>query len=434
MTLSRKFVVILVSSILIFALSSLGALYFFYTTYLKVYLAEKIKTQNEITIDYINDIIERQTLDDIDNIFSDVEIEFFELVEKNNWKIPLKEQKNRDIVINYLVKSGVTPKYIEEILPSNTIEKVLESIQQEGSPENNFIQRITWSLIIADIIIVLVIGIGIFIFARKTILPIQHVTKEISEIDLRKPKKQISYDKKDEVWLLIHAINELSQRINIQENIRSRLLADISHELKTPITSIQTYLEGISDGVIKLEGKTMKSLTDEMKRLISLVNQIMEFERFENKDLELNITKENISDILKEIAETHKNRLKENHQRIKITGDEKWEIFLDKDLFKQITHNLIWNFLKYAGRETLLTINVTKNYIDFSDNGKGVKAKEIPFLTEKFYQANNEKTGDIKERGIWVGLAIVWKIIESHKWNFQIKSDEGKGFSFKIIF
>lgn len=434
MSLSRKFVVILALSILFFAISSIWALYFFYNTYLKIYLAEKIKAQDEITLDYINEIIEKQTLDDIDNIFSDVEIEFFELLEDNEWKIPLKDQKNRDIVINYLVKSWVTPKYIEEILPTNNLEKVLSSMKEPGSPESNFISRLTWSILITDFIVILFIVVVLFLISRKIILPIKQATLELSQLDPKKPWQEISYDKKDEIGLLISSINELSKRINIQENIRSRLLADISHELKTPITSIQTYLEGISDGVIKLDGKTLKSITDEMKRLINLVNQIMDYERFENKQLELNLTKENPSEILKQLSETHKNRLKENHQRIKVTGDEKVEILLDKNLFTQVVHNLIWNFLKYAGRESLLTINITKNYIDFSDNWQGVKSKEVPFLTEKFYQANLEKTWDIKERGIWVWLAIVWKIIESHAWNFQIKSDEGKGFSFKIIF
>ncbi len=433
MSLSRKFIIVIVSSILVFALSSIAALFFFYNTFLKIYLAEKVKTKEDITIDYINQIIEKQTLDDIDNIFSDVEIEFFELLEKNKWKIPLKEEKNRDVIINYLVKSGVTPKYIEEILPTNNLQKVLESMQQPWSPESNFISRLTSALILFDGVVILLIVWAIFIFARKTLLPIRQVTQEIKQIDPRSPNKTIVYDKQDEVWLLINAINQLSDRINIQENIRSRLLADISHELKTPITSIQCYLEWISDGVIKLDGKTLKSITEEMTRLISLVNQIMDYEKFENKTLELNVSKENVAHILKELSETHKNKLKENHQRIKVTWDEKQEIFMDKNLFKQVAHNLIWNFLKYAGRESVLTINITKNYIDFSDNGKGVLAKEIPFLTEKFYQANNEKTGDIKERGIGVWLAIVGKIIEAHNWKLQIRSDEGKWFSFKII-
>jgi hypothetical protein len=104
-SLARKFIIIILSSILFIAIVNIAAFYVFYTTYLKIYLAEKFGNKKEITIDYINDIIKKQTEDDIDNIFSDVNIEFFELLENNNQKIKLDKQKNIDIVVNYLVKS-----------------------------------------------------------------------------------------------------------------------------------------------------------------------------------------------------------------------------------------------------------------------------------------------------------------------------------------
>ncbi len=432
MNLSRKFIIIIVSSILFIAIINVVAFYFFYNSYIKIYLAEKIKYRDDISIDYINDVIEKQTVDDIDNIFSDVEVEFFELLWNNKGKIPLNKEENRDIIINYLIKSGVTPKYIEEILPTNNFQKVLDSLKNKSSPEYNFLTKLTWSISIINLLSIIGIIIVIFFFTKKTISPIKQVTDQIKNLDFLKPNQEISYNKKDEIGLLISAINGLNKKLSVQENIRTRLLADISHELKTPITSIQCYLEGISDGVIKLDGKTLPSLTEEMKRLINLVNKIMDYEKFDNKNLEANLQEENVSDILKLVVETHKKKLKENHQRIKITG-ENIIIPMDKDLFKQLAHNLIGNFLKYAGKESLLTINITKKYIDFSDNGAGVRQGEIPYLMEKFYQGNIEKTWNIEERGIGIGLSIVWKILDSHKWKYQVKSDEGKGFSFKII-
>lgn len=434
MSLWRKFIVIILASITFIALINVLAFYWLYSIYIKIYLAEKIKYRDEITIDYINEIIEKQTIDDIDNIFSDVEIEFFELLEDNGWKISLGEEENRDIIINYLIKSWVTPKYIEEILPTNNFQKVLESLKIKGSPESNFLDKIIDWILIANGLSIIMIFFFIFIFTRKTILPIKQVTDQIKKQDFLKSWEEVTYKKKDEIGLLINAINWLNKSLSIQENIRSRLLADISHELKTPITSIQCYLEWITDGVIKLDEKTLGSITDEMRRLINLVNKIMDYEKFENKNLELNTGTTNLSEVLKIIAETHKKRLKEKHQRIKITWEENVNIFMDKDLFIQVCHNIIGNFLKYAGKETLLTINITKKYIDFSDNWKGIKQSEIPFLMEKFYQWDIDKSGNIEERGIWVWLSIVWKVIEAHNWSYQIKSEEDKGFSFKILF
>jgi len=120
--------------------------------------------------------------------------------------------------------------------------------------------------------------------------------------------------------------------------------------------------------VIKLNEKNLASITDEMSRLITLVNTIMQYESFENQKLDLKLKDENLPPIIKSLVETHKKRLKENKQKI--------------------------------------------------------KAKEIPFLMEKFYQGKDEKSGDIKERGIGVGLSIVKKILDAHDWDVSIKSSE----------
>ncbi len=441
MSLSRKFIISLVISIIFIATVNVVSFYVFYSSYLGKYFNEKIQSRDSITIEYINKIVEKQTIDDIDSIFTDTEIEFFELLENNDWKIPLTKQKNIDIVINYLVKSGITPKYIDEIIPADNFWKVLEALRNKNSLEYKFVNKMAISILIVNILSIWIIIFGLLIFIRKTILPIKEATMSIKKaiswnnIIWDDNSVEIKYhNKRDEIWLLITAINKLNRKLNMQEHIRTRLLADISHELKTPITSIQCYLEWISDGIIKLDQKNLNAITDEMKRLISLVNKVMEYEKDDREKLNLVLEEYNIADLIKQLAETHKKRLKENKQRIKVTWDEYLTLNIDEDLFKQVSHKIVWNFLKYAWRNSLLKINITKNYIDFCDNWVWIKSSEVPFLTEKFYQWNIEKTWDINSRWIWVWLSIISKIIISHGWKYEIKSDKGKGFSFKIYF
>ena len=112
---------------------------------------------------------------------------------------------------------------------------------------------------------------------------------------------------------------------------------------------------------------------------------VMEYEQFENKELSVNLKDIDIQKVLIEVSETSKQKLKQNKQRVKVSGEDVTKQ-LDEDLFRQIIHNIIGNFVKYAGKKTHLQINVTKNYIDFADDGKGIAAKEVPFLLEKFYQ------------------------------------------------
>ena len=435
MSLSRKFITVILLSILIVAIINIVAFYLFYSTYLWTYLNESSKTKKEISLDYINKIQKKQAEDEIDNLFSDTEIEFFELLDNNNWKIPLDKKENRNIVLRYLAKVWISPKYyIEQLIPKENLNQIIDKIKDKNSPENNFITRVTKSILLTNLLTIAFLSIAIWFFIKKTIFPIKEVTKKIKKLKPWKESSIIEYNKKDEIWLLINSINWLNRRLNVQKKIRSRLLADISHELKTPITSIWCYLEWITDWIIKLDKKNLSAITDEMNRLISLVNRIMNYEKFENQKLDLDKQENNISELVKQVVETHKKNLKESKQRIKIAWDENLLVKLDKNLFKQIVHNMIWNFLKYSWKNTLLTINITKKYIDFSDNGSGVKQNEIPYLTEKFYQASKEKSWDAEKRWIWVWLSLISKIIERHNWSFDIKSDTNKWFSFKIYF
>lgn len=437
MSLSRKFIIAILTTILFITTINIVAFYVFYTTYLKIYLVEKIESRDKVTIEYINEVIKKQTIDDIESIFTDTEIEFFELLENNDWKIPLSKEKNVDIVVNYLVKSWIAPKYIEEIIPTDNFWKVLEAMTDKNSPEYRFINKLSISILITNIISISISIILLIIFIRKTIYPIKDITQKIKEIQNKKSSSKqteelVYYNKKDEVWLLVDAINNLNKKLNLQDEIRTRLLADISHELKTPITSIQCYLEWISDWVIKLDQKNLNSITYEMKRLISLVNKIMEYEKLDRKKLDLSLSDFPLYELLINLVETHKKRLRENKQRIKVNWEIWYILTADKDLFVQLVHNLIWNFLKYAWKNTILRINITKKYIEFSDDWVWVKNSEIPFLTEKFYQWKIEKTWDIDSRWIWVWLSIVTKIIDSHSWRYEIKSDLWKWFSFKV--
>lgn len=405
----------------------------FYNSYIKLYLSEKISSRQNVTIEYINDIIERQALEDTDNIFSDVQFQFFELLDINEWSIPLGKEENMNIVVDFLVKSGVSAKYIEEVIPENNLEKVLESMKDPESPERLFVKRLFLSMVIVNALILLIMAGGIFIFTRRIIHPIKKATSQIEKLKIGTNDVEIEYPKKDEIWLLIESINALNGKLSVQEKIRSRLLADISHELKTPITSIQCYLEWISDGIIKLSPENLGSITSEMTRLIELVNKIMEYEKFENTDLELNKNVENPYKLIEQIVETQKIHLSESKQIIEIEGSKNIELSLDKDLFTQLVYNLIGNFIKYAWKKSTLKIKISSKKIIFIDDGAGISKRETQYLFEKFYQGKKEKTGDIKSRGIWVGLSIVKKVIEAHRWTMQVKSDTGKWFKFTIF-
>ncbi len=433
MSLSRKFIIVVLWSILFIAITNIIWFYVFYSTFLQVFLAEKLQWRSQVSLEYIQSLVIKQWLDEVDQIFNEVSITLFEKFWDDN-VIQLDSKENVDVVINYLYQSWVAPKFIEEVVPTNNLEKVLDALRDTSTPEYKFIRNIFISIVITNIVAIILLGIVIGIFVQRTILPIREATKQIKKLKPWKWSVDIQYWAKDEVWLLIWSINWLNKRLILQEEIRSKLLADISHELKTPITSIQCYLEWIIDGVIKLDDKNLASISWEMERLIEMVNKIMKYEQFENTDLELSLESQNMYDILVEVASTHKQRMKEIEQTVSVVWDKNLIRNIDEDLFKQLSHNLIGNFMKYAGEKSQLTISISKKSVSFSDNWKWIQKDEIPFLMEKFYQWDISKTWKVDERGIGVWLSIVGKIISEHGWSFKISSDEWKWFTFTIIF
>lgn len=431
MTISRKIILALIWSILFIAFINIVSFYIFYSYYFKIYLWEKIQTQKEITIDYVNSIIEKQTLEEVDNIFNDIELTFFELLEKNKWKIKLDNKENIDIVVNYLSKAWVNIRYIQDVIPKNYLEEIIKNIRDKQTPEYNFFNKLIYSILLTNFVSISFLILFLLIFTRKIFLPIRETTEKIKKLNIWKDFRLIDYNKEDEIWLLVTAINWLNTKLNIWENIRSKLLADISHELKTPITAIQCYVEWIKDWIIKLDNNILNSIINEMQRLVKLVNKIMEFEKYDNEEIKLNLTSEDIKFITEQVIKQFKQKLKIKNQKI-ITSWLDKKILTDKDSFIQIIQNIISNFIKYAWPSTILKIEFWVNFIRFQDNWKWISKSEIPYIKEKFYQSKQEKTWDIEDRWIWIWFSIIDKIVKALNWEIEINSDEWKWLEIKI--
>lgn len=434
MLLSKKFVIVLFWSVSSIAVLNIIAFYVLYSIFIAQYLSEKIDARQEVTLEYINNIVERQTLEEVDNIFSESELEFFELLDVWWGKIELNSEKNINTVVDFLVKSGISPKYIEEIIPNNNLEMVLEDLKNPQSPESSLIKRIFIWLSIVNILLLFWVWVLIYFMSRRTFLPIQKITQELEKFRIWEDFHKIEYDKKDEIWLLIRSLNMLNRKLALQESIRTQLVADISHELKTPITSIQCYLEGISDKVISLTPETLASLSSEMQRLIKLVNMILQFQNLENTTKISQKTSFSPYKYIKDVRKNLSVQLESQLQELRIRWSKNIEIYADADLFIQLLYNIFWNFMKYAGTGSILTVVIQSTGIVFSDNGVGIAKSHVPYLFEKFYQWKQEKSEDIEKRGIGVGLSLVKKICELHNWKIYIRTDTDKWFTLEIIF
>lgn len=293
------------------------------------------------------------------------------------------------------------------------------------------------AMFILNIFLILLILAISSLWIRLSFRPILSIIDNLSSVINKREYRSIEYRKKDEFGALISTINLLNTNLSNQEKIRADFLADLSHEIRTPITAIKCYLEGMEDGVIEMTEQNTHHLHREIDRLIEITSSIMEYEKLAGQDRStLSLDRIDLTEMLEIVREEYSPTLRSHKQKIAFSDGKRFFVRMEHDKCMQLLHNIVSNFTKYAGENTTLTVRTfhknEESHLIFSDDGRGIPKEEIPFVREKFYQVEKSRSASAK-RGIGIGLSIIEKIIEIHGGSLDVSSDAGKGFLLHIV-
>ena len=246
---------------------------------------------------------------------------------------------------------------------------------------------------------------------------------------LTREVKKFATDKKLEIEML-----------KVREEYRREFLGNVSHELKTPLFTVQGYISTLLDGAIddkNVRKKYLKRAEKGVERLIYIIEDLDMITKLEVGDLNLEFSEFDIVELIQNVFDLLE--MKADKKKINLVfGDNDIQrifVYGDKDKIQQILENLIVNSIKY-GKEGGLTevsvIKLTKRkvLIQISDNGEGIEKQNIPRLFERFYRV--DKSGARSEGGSGLGLAIVKHIIEAHKEKIYVESEFGIGSEFSF--
>lgn len=238
-----------------------------------------------------------------------------------------------------------------------------------------------------------------------------------------------------EIVELSDSINFLSESLAKQEDIRNRYASDISHELRTPITTLKSHLEAIIDGVWNSDEEHLNILMLEIDRLSSLVDDLKDSFTSEEYTLNLNKTKFNLSKEMYDIVTTFiPIYTKENHN-IDFSIEDTIDINMDKNKLKQIMYNILSNSIKYLNNKGTVSIILTKNrdnaIIKVIDDGIGIKKEDLPHIFDRFYRSDSSRNRNTGGTGL--GLSIVKTIVEAHNGTIHVVSSSGKGTEITIV-
>lgn len=301
---------------------------------------------------------------------------------------------------------------------------------------NELLNNFKNSIIIA---IVMSLSIGIII-ALILSTNITNPIKQISDATLK--IKDGEYDinleesKIIELQNLQNNIRYLSRNLKNQKYVRKQYAQDISHELRTPITNLQLYIEAIKDGVIDVDDQTLSSLLEEIHRLEGLVVNLNKSFNDNSEYLKINKNEFDLSKHIKLILETIKPRL--NKLDISLIEEINDGIMInsDRDKISQVVQNLISNAIKSIKDDGLIRVSLHEDknniYIDVKDNGVGITDEKKEIIFERFYRIDDARNTKINGHGL--GLSISKNFVESLGGRIKLKSKPGKGSTFSVIF
>lgn len=236
-----------------------------------------------------------------------------------------------------------------------------------------------------------------------------------------------------EIAQLTETINNLAETLENQEVLRKRLTADVAHELRTPLATLQSHMEAMIDGIWKPDAERLKSCHEEIMRINRMVGDLEKLAKYESENLVLTKTSFDISELIRHIIKNFENDFANKGIDIKFIG-EKEIVTADKDKISQVIINLLSNAHKYTQQGGVVQVTVKGaddvTEITVKDTGTGIPPEDLPHIFERFYRADksrNRLTG-----GAGIGLTIAKAIVDAHKGKIQVKSKVGEGTEFII--
>ncbi|MCX7902983.1 MAG: phosphate regulon sensor histidine kinase PhoR [Caloramator sp.] len=265
------------------------------------------------------------------------------------------------------------------------------------------------------------------------------------EIEIKIPYPDIKYlkikitkiinEKNNESVGTLMVIQDIS-KMKMLENMRSEFVANVSHELKTPLTSIKGFAETLKDVEDEnVRKKFLDIINIEAERLTRLINDILILSELENKEYALNFEKLNVLEILEEIQYIMKPLAESKNIEISLeTNCYDVYVYGDRDKFKQMLINLLDNAIKYTneGGKVKIKLEKIKNQVIISiiDNGIGIPKEHLPRLFERFYRVDKARSRSLGGTGL--GLAIVKHVVNLMQGKIDVESKVGEGTTFKI--
>jgi signal transduction histidine kinase len=293
------------------------------------------------------------------------------------------------------------------------------------------------SLLLGGSLAIAIALILTFVLSRRITSPIGALAKAARRLGRGDLSQRVQLQSEGEVAALAQAFNSMAADLEHAEQLRRNMVADVAHELRTPLSNIQGYLEAIHDRVIEPDAATIHSLSEETALLSRLVNELQELSLAEAGELKLVYQAEDIAKLVKQAITPWQPKVAAKEISLSIDlPDNLPSVNIDWQRVNQVLHNLLENAVAYTHKGG--TINVAAitqgDWVEVcvSDTGEGIPAEDLPHIFERFYRVDKSRARATGGSGL--GLTIAKRLVEAHGGKITVQSKLGKGsrFSFTL--
>ena len=320
-----------------------------------------------------------------------------------------------------------------------TVEEIAQAVEVYALNVRNYISNLMLLICLVVPIIVICLVLWIYYSIVTPIYMLQVATQNIKNGNL---DFEVEVHNRDEIGELCEDFEEMRKRLkdNAEEKVRTdqqnkELISNISHDLKTPITAIKGYVEGLIDGVADTPEKRNKYLQTVYSKAIDmdhLINELTFYSKIHTNKIPYVFSRINVVGYFEDCAEELGRELEDQNISFEYQNyvEDSVQMIADAEQIKRVINNIVGNSKKYSDKKDTKIRMTIKDVGDFvqleiEDNGRGIAAKDLPYIFDRFYRTDVSRNSS--KGGSGIGLSIVKKIMEDHGGKIWVTSKEGIG-------
>jgi signal transduction histidine kinase len=296
-----------------------------------------------------------------------------------------------------------------------------------------FLQSVWWQFLLAGVVAGLISLLIARWLARGMTQPLRDMAAAVRRMEVGDYTSRVHTHSRDEVGQLATAFNRMSAELELLERSRRDLVANVSHELKTPITAIRAHLENLADGIEKPDRETMQVMLGQTERLGRLVDQLLDLSKLESGEVPLQLEPMPLAPVVDQVlSEFSVGRAVTDVSLVAEVPDD-LVVEADRERIHQVVFNLVDNAVRFTPPGGAVTIRAWSEGdrvgVEVQDTGVGVAPEHLPRVFERFYRADPSRSRD-DGGGTGIGLAIAHSIVEGHGGRIVAESEPGRGATF----